>query len=151
MAFNRRKPPVGRQSPEHFGIKCKGKAHGLDEGRIIPSCSMWLNSAFVALNLSTERRWGRENAGGTVVSMWCFMEWVSLLTTKFRLVNSGKEENNAWKGSSEALMKNTGLIDETVDLKPGTKNSVLISIRQRPACYEIGDTGDFSMRSFKGH
>ena len=55
------------------------------------SYSMWLNSAFAALNFSTERQWGCENTRGPVVSIWCFMEWVGLLTTKFRLVNSRQE------------------------------------------------------------
>ena len=42
-------PQSDGQSPEHFGTICKGEAHELDEGRIIPSCSIWLNSASLPL------------------------------------------------------------------------------------------------------
>ena len=74
LGNDHRKSRVGCKSPDRFGTKGNGEAHGLDEGRITPSSSVWLNSAFAPFNFSAGMQRGRENTGAPVVSTWCLME-----------------------------------------------------------------------------
>ena len=85
--------PVGRQSPERFGTICKGEAHGLDEGRIIPICSIWLNSAFAAFSLSgegvrtPEHLWSQ--CGVLLSELICSQQNSSLLTPDKSVIRFG--------------------------------------------------------------
>lgn len=50
---------------------CNGEAHGLFERRIMPICSILLNSSFANASLSGGRRRACECTGGPVVGMKC--------------------------------------------------------------------------------
>ena len=50
------------------GTMCSGEDQALNEGRMIPSCSMCSNSCLATWRHSNVRRRGRAEAGGPVVS-----------------------------------------------------------------------------------
>lgn len=68
--FRVRKSPQGCQSPGVcLGTMCKGEDQLLDEGRIMPSSSIWSNSCRAIRSLSGVRRRVRADTGEPVVGM----------------------------------------------------------------------------------
>ena len=64
----------GSQSPAvFFGAMWSGEDQLLDEGLMMPSCSMWSNSSLAMRRHSGGRRRALAVTEGPVVVMWCVM------------------------------------------------------------------------------
>jgi len=55
----------------YAGIMCKGENRLLEEGVMLPSSSMWLNSCQAIDSRSGESHWVWAHTGRPVVMMWC--------------------------------------------------------------------------------
>ena len=77
-----------------WGTMCRGDDHELEEGQIIPSCSMCSNSCLVIWRLSGANRHGRADVGVPVVSMWCLILCLTVVSEgEHMLVREGNLDN----------------------------------------------------------